>query len=322
MNLYPIKFDPIFKEKIWGGDKLNNLLHKNSQFKNTGESWEISGIEENISIVKNGSLKGKSLKELATKFKHKLVGREMFDKYGSNFPLLFKFIDAKSNLSVQLHPNDKLAKERHHSFGKTEMWYIVQADKGAKLNLGFKESLKPETYLDFLKKNRITELLNFQEVKKGDSFIINAGLVHAIGEGVLLAEIQQTSDITYRIYDWDRKDLNGTKRELHTELALEAIDFKNQDNPKLDYKAVSNSSVQIFSCKYFTTNYLRVEGEIFQNYSYLDSFVVYMCVAGSALVSIDSNSEKLQKGESLLIPAAVNEVKIEAHTAELLEIYC
>lgn len=322
MSLYPIKFTPILKEKVWGGTKLNEILHKNSCFQNTGESWEISGVKENISVVENGKLKGKSLKEIISEFKDELVGNKVYNTYGEDFPLLFKFIDAQSNLSVQLHPNDELAKKRHNSFGKTEMWYIVQADKGAKLNLGFKESLKPDTYLEFLKNDRITELLNFEEVSKGDSFIINAGLVHAIGKGVLLAEIQQTSDITYRIYDWNRKDLDGKKRELHTDLALEAINFKKKENPKLNYKSVPNVSSQIFSSQYFTTNFLRVKGEVIKNYNCIDSFVVYMCVEGKARVYVNSKSERLEKGESLLIPAAVNEVKIKAETANILEIYC
>ena len=318
---YPIKFEPILKEKIWGGDKLREILQKRSDKKNLGESWEISGVKDNISVVANGPLKSRSLNELLEEYGEKLIGEKNFQVFGAEFPLLIKFIDAGADLSVQLHPHDKIAKERHNSFGKTEMWYIMQADEGAEINIGFKKSISKEEYLEHLNSGKITQLLNFEKVKKGDSFFINTGKVHSIGAGVLLAEIQQTSDITYRIYDWDRVDGEGRSRELHTDLALEAIDFERRDDSRREYTRVENHSTNIAACEYFTTNFLPVNGSISKNYSHLDSFVIYMCVGGEAEVAISGNAEKISKGETLLIPAENREVQISAEAAELLEIF-
>lgn len=318
---YPIKFRPILQDKIWGGSKLRDILNKETNREQVGESWEISGVEGNISVVQNGDESGKTLKDLISEYKAELVGKRIYKEFGNDFPLLIKFIDAKTDLSVQLHPNDELARQRHNSFGKTEMWYVIQADKGAKLNIGFKKSLDKREYLEYLENGKITELLNFEEVKKGDSVFINTGKVHAIGGGVLLAEIQQTSDITYRIYDWDRVDSDGKGRDLHTALALDAIDFEKKDDYKLEYEKNSNMSSEIASCEYFTTNFLPVNGNIEKKYAALDSFVVYMCVGGSARISLDHNTEKLKKGQSLLIPASAEKVEIEAKDAEFLEIY-
>ncbi len=318
---YPLKFQPILKEKIWGGNKLKTILHKNTSIQNLGESWEISGVKDDVSVVSNGPLKQNSLNKLLESYKGDLVGKKVFEQFGGEFPLLIKFIDAKTALSVQLHPNDELARQRHNSFGKTEMWYIMQADKDANINIGFKNDITKEEYIKHLESGAITELLNFEEVKKGDSFFINTGKVHAIGAGVLLAEIQQTSDVTYRIYDWDRVDDQGNARELHTALAIDAIDFDKKDDFKLSYEKHANKSSQIASCKYFTTNFLPIKGEIIKDYSELDSFIIYMCVSGNAEISIDDNTEKISQGESVLIPARNKEVKIKAPKCELLEVY-
>ncbi|HEY9186019.1 MAG TPA: type I phosphomannose isomerase catalytic subunit [Salegentibacter sp.] len=318
---FPLKFRPILKEKIWGGNKLKTILNKESSLGNLGESWEISGVKENVSVVANGSLKGKSLNDLLEKYHGKLVGNHIYERFGNDFPLLIKFIDAKTELSVQLHPNDELAQQRHNSFGKTEMWYIMQADENANINIGFKESISKEDYIKHLEEGTITEVLNFEKVKKGDSFFINTGKVHAIGAGVLLAEIQQTSDITYRIYDWDRVDDQGKGRELHTALAIDAIDFEKRDDFKLTYEKKKNHSSEIASCKYFTTNYLPVSGKVNKDYSALDSFVIYMCVSGNAEITTNRHSEKLNQGESLLIPAKNKRVIIQAENCELLEVF-
>lgn len=318
---YPVKFVPILQDKIWGGSKLRDILNKDTIRDRVGESWEISGVEGNVSIVEKGPDKGKKLTELIAEYKGDLVGDKIYKEFGNDFPLLIKFIDAKTDLSVQLHPNDELAKQRHNSFGKTEMWYVMQADKGSKLNIGFKKDLDKREYLEYLDNGKITELLNFEEVKKGDSVFINTGKVHAIGGGVLLAEIQQTSDITYRIYDWDRVDAEGQSRDLHTALALDAIDFEKKDDYKLTYDEEVNSSSEIASCEYFTTNFLPVKGELEKDYSNLDSFVIYMCVEGKAEISINDHSENLKKGQSLLIPATAEKVHIKADLAELLEVY-
>ena len=318
---YPIKFRPILQEKIWGGNKLRDILNKKTDKENVGESWEISGVKDFISEVSNGSEKGQKLTDLIRKYKADLMGKEIYKRFGDDFPLLIKFIDAKTDLSVQLHPNDKLAKQRHDSFGKTEMWYVMQADKGSKLNIGFNKTTNKEEYVNHLENKKILDILNFEEVDKGDSVFINTGKVHAIGGGILLAEIQQTSDITYRIYDWDRVDKEGKSRELHTELALDAIDFEKKDDYKLEYDHVENQSSEIASCEYFTTNYLPVKGKLKKNLSNLDSFVIYMCVSGEAEITISSNSEEIKAGESVLIPANTKEVAISAEYTELLEVY-
>ena len=318
---YPIRFTPILKERIWGGDKLNKIFNKKTDSDQTGESWEISGVKGDVSVVENGPLKGKSLNDLIADSPEELMGQRIFERFGNEFPILIKFIDARTELSVQLHPNDELARSRHDSFGKTEMWYILQADEGAKINVGFKETITKEKYLDFLGAGKITELLNFEEVQKGDSFFIRTGKVHAIGAGVLLAEIQQTSDITYRIYDWDRVDAQGNSRELHTELALDAIDFERKDDFRLDYQHEQNSSNNVATCQYFTTNYLPVSGKLVKDYGNLDSFVIYMCVGGSAEINIGSHTETISSGQTLLIPANTKEVELTATSAELLEVY-
>ena len=318
---YPIKFTPILKEKIWGGNKLKEVLNKETDQSNVGESWEISGVKEAVSTVENGVLKGKSLNQLLVEYKEDLLGNKIYQQFGAEFPLLIKFIDAKTELSVQLHPNDELAKQRHNSFGKTEMWYIMQADEGAEINVGFKESLSKQDYIKQLEEGKITEVLNFEKVQKGDAFFINTGKVHAIGAGVLLAEIQQTSDITYRIYDWDRKDAEGNSRELHTALAIDAIDFEKKDDFRLNYDSVRNESANIASCEYFTTNFLPVEGQVEKDYSNLDSFVIYMCVSGKAEIAVNGNSEVIEQGQTVLVPAKNKEVSITSKNAELLEVF-
>lgn len=318
---YPIKFKPILKDKIWGGSKLRTILKKDTKSNHTGESWEISEVEKSVSIVSNGPLKGNSLTTILSHYKGLLVGKSIYEKFGEKFPLLIKFIDAKTELSVQLHPNDQLAKQRHNSLGKTEMWYIMQADEDAKINIGFNKYVTEADYIKHLDEGKIPEILNFETVQKGDSFFIKTGKVHAIGAGVLLAEIQQTSDITYRIYDWDREDHNGNRRELHTALAIDAIDFNYSKDFKTAYKNATNTSSEISSCKYFTTNFLPVEGELTKDYSNLDSFVIYMCVSGAADITVEGNTETIAMGQTILIPARNNKVEISATHCELLEIY-
>lgn len=318
---YPIKFYPRLKQKIWGGEKLKKLLNKETEKENVGESWEISGVDGNISIVKNGSEKGNTLKYLIQEYKEDLVGKKIYREFGSEFPLLIKFIDASQNLSVQVHPNDKLARSRHNSFGKTEMWYVLQADKESKLNIGFNKNIDKEVYLNSLKEEKIEDLLHYEEVSKGDSIFIDTGTVHAIGKGVLLAEIQQTSDITYRIYDWNRKDDKGNSRELHTKLALDAINFKKNDGYKLSFAKKKNQSANIISCKYFTINILTIKGNLEMDYSSIDSFIIYMCIEGTCTISTSNNSETIQIGETILIPACNNQVKLVSESCELLEVY-
>jgi len=320
---YPIKFEPILKEKIWGGEKLAKLLNKKPDKTNIGESWEISGVYRNVSIVANGALKGEPLENLIVIYRDALVGKKVFKEFSYEFPLLIKFIDAKEALSIQLHPSDEIAKERHNSFGKTEMWYVMQADKDSNLIVGFKNDTSTDQYLEHLHNKSLLEILNVDVVDEGDVYFIPTGRVHAIGAGVLLAEIQQTSDITYRIYDWDRKDDRGHHRELHTTNALTAIDYKAQKSYKTDYKNKLNKASNIVDCQYFTTNLISVDKKIKIDHSDKDSFVIYMCVDGKVEFHYDKDKiETLAKGETLLIPAILKKFNISSEsTSKLLEVY-
>lgn len=317
---YPIKFYPILKEKIWGGNKIVTKLNKKSALINIGESWELSDVEDNVSIVSNGGLKGKSLRELLETHKAKLIGEKNYGQFGNNFPLLIKFIDAKEDLSVQVHPNDTLAKKLHNSFGKTEMWYIMQADKNSKLVVGFNKEITPDQYLNYVAEKKIPSILNYENVKAGDAFFIEPGTVHTIGAGILLAEIQQTSDITYRIYDWDRVDDDGDPRTLHTDLAVEAINFSDKIETKRKYSTFINSLNTIVKCDYFNTNFIHVIGQKELDYSQTDSFVVFMCVQGKAKISMGVNIEIINYGETVLIPATAEKVDIESKNCKLLEV--
>jgi mannose-6-phosphate isomerase len=317
--LYPLKFQPILKQKVWGGNKLQELFQKNAEG-NVGESWEISGVEENISEIANGPLKGNTLNWVLENYKEKLVGEKVFKNFGNHFPLLFKFIDAREDLSVQVHPDDLLAKARHNSFGKTEMWYILEVEKNGKLILGFNQQMDSKKYLHTLSEKRITEILNVEAIKKGDAFLLKPGTVHAIGAGVVLAEIQQSSDITYRIYDWDRPDTNGKLRDLHTDLALEAIDF-NPPESKLNYSEVKNSPSPIGTTNFFAVNKLVLSENYLKDLEQVPSFTVYMCLEGSAVIETDDYSEEIKKGETFLIPAQIPELKFITNSASFLEVY-
>ncbi|MBX2842526.1 MAG: class I mannose-6-phosphate isomerase [Flammeovirgaceae bacterium] len=310
-QLYPLKFKTIFKDKIWGGEKINTILGKDfSPLPNCGETWEISGVNGNVSIVKGGVLEGKTLTELIEEYKGELVGKQIYKKFGNDFPLLVKFIDANEDLSIQVHPDDQLAKERHDSFGKTEMWYIFQADEGTKLISGFNQDVDKETYLKHLNEKSLDEILNKEEITAGDAFFIPAGRVHTIGKGCLLAEIQQTSDITYRIYDFDRTDAEGNKRELHTEEALDAIDYKHYDQYKTDYDKKENEVVEIATCQYFETNYLHFTENTERDYKSFDSFVIYICFDGGFELDFGLGRIKVIKGDVILIPANIKNVKL------------
>jgi mannose-6-phosphate isomerase len=319
-KLYPIKFQPILKDKIWGGEKLNILLNKQTNLTNVGESWEISDVEGDTSVVTNGILKGTSLKDLLEVYKAELLGTKNYKIFGNKFPLLIKFIDAKEDLSIQLHPNDELAAKRHNSFGKTEMWYVMQADDDANLIVGFNQKMTPETYLKHLEDKTLTEILNFDKVKAGDTYFIEVGRVHAIGAGVLLAEIQQTSDITYRVYDWDRVDDEGNERELHNDLAIDAFNFEMEDDFRVDYKTDKNTSNKMVSCPYFTTSFLHITEPILK-LNTKDSFFIYICVEGEAMIETEYASEFIKQGETILIPAGIETYKITSANAKLLEVY-
>ncbi|WP_111683750.1 type I phosphomannose isomerase catalytic subunit [Winogradskyella tangerina] len=319
-TLHPLKFQPILKHRIWGGEKLKSQFNKQSDEAQLGESWEVSTVPGDISVVTNGALKGSNLQDLLEQYTSDFIGEKNYKRFGKEFPLLIKFIDAKQDLSIQLHPDDELAKKRHNSFGKTEMWYVMQADEDAKLIVGFNQKMDKETYLKHLEEKTLTEILNFDKVKEGDTYFIEAGRVHAIGAGVLLAEIQQTSDVTYRVYDWDRKDANGNERELHNDIAIDAFNFEMEDNFRVEYKTDKNTSNDMVSCPFFTTNYMELDAEI-KKENTEDSFLIYMCVDGDVEVITDQTSDFISKGETILIPAAVKEFSLKTKSAKLLEVY-
>ena len=322
-DLYPLKFKTIFKDKIWGGQKIKTILGKDfDPLPNCGETWELSGVEGNISTVSNGALIDQPLTELINKYQDRLVGQGIYQKYGNEFPLLVKFIDANDDLSIQVHPNDQLAKQRHDSFGKTEMWYIIQADEGAKLISGFNQPLDKNKYLESFNKGELTDILNAEEVHKGDVFFIPAGRVHTIGKGLLLAEIQQTSDVTYRIYDFDRTDDQGNKRELHVEAALDAIDYKHYDHYKTSYEDQKDAQVKLVRCPYFTTNKFSLTDDMELDNSSLDCFKIYVVVDGEGIMSGDGFSESLTLGDVVLVPAEIKKYRVETSIGvTLLESY-
>lgn len=308
------------KDRLWGGEKLKDLFNKPSKTDTTGESWELSGVSGDVSIVSNGEFSGKSLNELIDIHGKDLIGSSVMERFGKEFPILIKFIDAKKDLSIQLHPNDELAQDRHNSFGKTEMWHIMDADPGSKLIVGFNKNVTKEEYSKSLESNTLLELLNYEEVTPGDTFFINTGKIHAIGGGVLLAEIQQTSDITYRVFDFNRKDKNGNLRELHTELALDAIDYEQKDDFKVDYTRTANTVNKMVDCPYFKTNFLDLTHGLAQDISLRDSFTIYLCVEGNAQISNDWGKATISRGETLVVAAASSKIEIATTKAKLLEV--
>ena len=310
--LYPLKFQTIYKDKIWGGQKIKTYLHKDfGDLPNCGETWEISGVKSDVSIVNGGALDGQSLADLLEQYGAELVGNKVYQHFGNTFPLLVKFIDAKEFLSVQVHPDDELAKKRHNSFGKTEMWYIIEADPGSTLIAGFNRELDEKTYLEYFNSGKLMDILNSEPAEAGDVFFLPAGRVHTIGEGLLLAEIQQTSDITYRIYDFDRVDDKGNKRELHTEEALAAIDYKHYPEYKTQYQPEKNETVKLVTCPYFTTNVLDFDKNTTKDYSNLDSFVIHVCLSGAYTVNYNGQSYPVKMGESILLPKSIDKVELE-----------
>lgn len=323
-QLYPLKFKPFYQERIWGGSRMQHLLNKPT-CKNggCGESWELSGVDGHISVVANGFLEGNDLQEIIEIYMGDLVGDRVYEKFGLEFPLLIKFIDAVDDLSVQVHPDDELAGKRHHSYGKTEMWYVLHADEGAKMNAGFNQPVDREKYIQYLEEERLTELLNYIEVHDGDVLFMPAGRVHAIGKGIVVAEIQQTSDITYRIYDYDRIDKYGNKRELHTDLALDAIDFTYQTDYKTHYQPVKNKTAEVVTCEYFTTNIIEFDQAVQKDISQIDSFVIYICIEGDYELVWDSGHEMIIKGDTILVPASLDEYRLVplSGTVKVLEVH-
>ncbi len=324
--LYPLKFNAIIKNKIWGGERLAKVLNKEVDGAlKAGESWEISAVQGDLSLVKEGYLAGNNIEEIIEVYMGDLVGEKVYDKFGVEFPLLIKFIDANDWLSIQVHPDDAMAKARHNSYGKTEMWYIVDAEKDAELIAGFNQALDKEKYLQHFGGGTLREVLNFEKVQAGDVFFMPAGRVHATGPGILFAEIQQTSDVTYRIYDWDRLGDDGKPRELHTDLAIDAIDFKPVDAYKTSYAMTSNVSSEVISSPYFKTNILSFNKEVEVDYNALDSFVIYMGLEGEAAIHYaeDKDPVRIAKGETVLMPAVLTNNKLlpVSGSVKLLEVW-
>ncbi len=319
--LTPLKFKPLLKERIWGGQELEKLGKKLPKGKNIGESWEISDVEGDASIVAEGVFKGNSLSELIEVYMEELVGEKVFNKFSTEFPLLIKFIDAGDNLSVQVHPNDELSAKRHNAYGKTEMWYVMDCQEGAELYLGFKHKVTMEEYEKRVADGTLMDIMKGYKVSPGDAFFIPAGEIHAIGKGILVAEIQQTSDITYRVFDYNRVDDEGNSRELHTELALDAINFDEPfDGIDITPTFETNAAVDMQRCDYFSTNVIEVQGEIGCNYSELDSFVIFIALDGNMTVGYGEGEISLNKGETMLIPASIQSVVLSGR-GRLIEVF-
>ena len=319
--MQPIKFNPLLVQTLWGGEKIIPFKHLNSDLTQVGESWEISGVKGNETVVSEGEFKGKKLNELVDELKGKLVGEANYKRFGNDFPLLIKFIDARQELSIQVHPTDELAQKRGKLRGKTEMWYIMDSDENAKLRAGMKEKITPEQYKQMVENDTITEAIAEYKVKEGDCFFLPAGRIHSIGTGCFLAEIQQTSDVTYRIYDFKRKDKEGNYRELHTEEAAECIDYNVEPNYRTEYTPVKNEGVALVECPYFTTAVYDLNEPMTLDYSELDSFVILIGLKGSGeITDNEGNTTTLCEGETILIPATTSEVKVTGNI-KFLETY-
>lgn len=324
--LYPLKFKPRIKERIWGGSailrKKGKATARLAKDRPYGESWDLSSVKGDVSVVANGMLKGNNLEEIIEVYMGDLVGESIFERYGLEFPLLIKYLDCQDRLSVQVHPDDALAEERHNSYGKTEAWYVVDCKPGAAIYLGFKNlDITREEYIAAVSESRLEELLNRVEVAPGDVFFIPAGTVHALGAGLEVVEVQQTSDITYRIYDWDRVDASGKGRELHTALAVDAIDFEaDAELLHKRYNLPKGGESTVITSPYFTMTLHDVDNRKILDRSYLDSFVVYIALRGSAKIVADGVEETIVEGEVVLVPAEVNEITFEGD-ARIMEVY-
>jgi len=322
-DLYPLKFEPILKDKIWGGNKLKTRYGKKADpTRLVGESWELSAMQGDLSVVSNGFLAGNNIEELVEVYMGDLTGDWVFERYGNEFPLLIKFIEAGMDLSVQVHPNDAMAREKHNANGKTEMWYILDNDENSKIYTGFSKAETKEEFVRALNSGSIIDLMNVENAVRGDTFFTPPGRIHSIGKGIVLVEIQRTSDITYRIYDWGRTDKTGKKRELHTALALEAIDLTAGGKNKILKVPVLNRTENLVDCEFFVTNIIHFNTPLEKDYFPIDSFVIYICAEGAFRILWENRSETITKGETVLLPAMINSVILEpVREARILEVY-
>lgn len=319
--MQPIKFNPLLKSTLWGGNKIIPFKHLDSNQENVGESWEISGVPNNETIVSDGELKGQKLNDVVATLKDKLVGTANYKRFGNEFPLLIKFIDARQDLSIQVHPTDEIAKQQGKERGKTEMWYIMDSDADAKLYSGLKMQITPEQYKEMVENDTICDALAQYKVKADDCFFLPAGRIHAIGTGCFLAEIQQTSDVTYRIYDFKRKDKDGNYRQLHTQEASECINYNVDKDYRTEYTPKKNEGVNLVNCPYFNTAVYDLDEPMTLDYSELDSFVILIGIKGEGTIKDNEGNEtSLKVGETILIPATTQSLKVEG-TVKFLETY-
>ena len=317
----PLKFNALLKQTLWGGDKIIPFKHLSDKLENVGESWEISGVKGNETLVAEGEFAGQSLNDVVIALKADLVGKANYERFGNEFPLLIKFIDARQDLSIQVHPTDEIAQKQGKERGKTEMWYIMDSDPDAKLYCGLKKEITPEQYKEMVENDTICDALAQYAVKEGDCFFLPAGRIHAIGTGCFLAEIQQTSDVTYRIYDFKRKDKDGNYRQLHTKEAAECINYTVENNYRTEYVPVKNQGIALVSCPYFSTAVYDLDEPMTLDYSELDSFVILIGMKGSGTVTDgEGNTLTLNAGESMLVPATTQTLKVEG-TVKFLETY-
>ena len=322
-KLYPLKFKPILKQKLWGGDKIQNIYrHDEPKMETVGESWDVSAMEEDDCEVINGWLEGNTLADLTEVYMGDLVGDRVYEQYGAEFPLLLKIIDSNRDLSIQVHPNDELADEEHGLRGKTEMWYVLDAERDAYITLGFNRYVSKAEYIERVATSNLEEVLQKYPVKKGDVYFIPAGMVHSIGKGCLIMEVQQASDITYRIYDYNRKDADGNLRELHTELAQKAIDYENWQGRKITLQPAQNGIVNLVECPYFQVNEMQIDKPKEYDLAPINSFVLLSCVEGHVTLKWDDDYITLVEGETVLIPAEMNSLYIvPTVNTKLLETY-
>lgn len=321
--MYILKFKPILKQTLWGGERIIPFKHLPDRLTTVAESWELSAVEGDESVVSEGELEGQTISQLMNAFKARLVGEDNYTRFEGRFPLLIKFIDAAKDLSIQVHPDDAMAKRLYGKMGKSEMWYVMSANPDSILYSGFSRAITPEEYEERVQNDTICEVLETHAVKPGDVFYIPAGRIHSIGAGILVAEIQQTSDLTYRIYDFGRLDATGKPRELHTELAREAIDYQVYSDYAVRYTQEENASVPLVEAPCFTTSLYELTEPMGCDYSELDSFVIFVCLEGKALLVDDEDKETtISAGETVLIPAEMVEVKIFPEgSVKLLETY-
>ncbi len=322
-DLYPLKFEPILVDKIWGGNALAGRWGKTADLsRKIGESWEISAVSGNLSVVSNGFLAGNNIQEIIEVYMGDITGDAIYEKFGIEFPLLIKFIEAADDLSVQVHPGDEMALERHSAYGKTEMWYILESKPDSRIYSGFATHIEKNEFGAMLSRGGIETLLNSEESRAGDAYYTPAGRIHAIGAGNVLVEIQETSDITYRVFDWNRKSADGSARELHIDLAMDAIDYSVTLNNAIRKDSVPDATINLVTCDYFVTNIIHLLNPVTKDYLMIDSFIIYICTAGEFLIRWDSGTEIVKKGETVLLPAMISEVTLEPRNeARILEVF-